>query len=244
MKIALLLQSVFGVELINKARDLFRRVDTDGDRELSAPELAHWLEKSAAHERKLISLDILRQYDLNSNGFVELSEMKQSVESQGAEILTKYIAKFEVADKDQSESLAPVEMEAFIFPEHSEWTLEFAKMTKLDRLDSDQDGNITFEEFAKRYNINLLEDTERVNAYQIHFDSYDTNDDGILDLSELDFYFSPNLTNYFHHQARQMIKDLETMNHNERLELPEVEQDPNLFYFSKIGESVRVYDEL
>ena len=32
--------------------------------------------------------------------------------------------------------------------------------------DSDQDGKITFEEFAKRYNINLLDDTERVNAYQ------------------------------------------------------------------------------
>ena len=32
--------------------------------------------------------------------------------------------------------------------------------------DTDQDGKITFEEFAKRYNINLLEDTERVNAYQ------------------------------------------------------------------------------
>lgn len=25
-------------------------------------------------------------------------------------------------------------MEAFVFPEHSEWTKEFAKMTKLDRL--------------------------------------------------------------------------------------------------------------
>ena len=33
--------------------------------------------------------------------------------------------------------------------------------------DSDQDGKITFEEFAKRYNINLLEDTDRVNAYQV-----------------------------------------------------------------------------
>ena len=33
--------------------------------------------------------------------------------------------------------------------------------------DSDQDGKITFEEFAKRYNINLLDDTERVNAYQV-----------------------------------------------------------------------------
>ena len=43
-------------------------------------------------------------------------------------------AKFEVADKDQSESLAPIEMEAFVFPEHFEWTQEFAKMTKLDRL--------------------------------------------------------------------------------------------------------------
>jgi len=41
-----------------------------------------------------------------------------------------------------------------------------------------------------------------------------------------------------------MIKDLETMNHNERLELPEVEQDPISFYNSKIGESVRIYDEL
>ena len=79
---------------------------------------------------------------------------------------------------------------------------------------------------------------------KIHFDSYDTNDDGILDWSELDFYFSPNLSTYFHHQARQMIKDLETMNHNERLELPEVEQDPIAFYNSKIGESVRIYDEL
>ena len=127
-------------------------------------------------------------------------------------------------------------MEAFVFPEHSEWTREFAKMAKLDRLgifqiilplqwsvrvsrsyvgwtpvdhlalglgathsifvlgpgvsdnsvsgwsenscflnlqffetlkDSDQDGKITFEEFAKRYNINLLEDTDRVNAYQV-----------------------------------------------------------------------------
>ena len=25
-------------------------------------------------------------------------------------------------------------MEAFVFPEHSEWTQEFAKMAKLDRL--------------------------------------------------------------------------------------------------------------
>ena len=59
MKLALLLQAVFGVELVDKARNLFRQVDTDGDSELSAPELAHWLEKSAAHERKLISLDIV-----------------------------------------------------------------------------------------------------------------------------------------------------------------------------------------
>ena len=80
--------------------------------------------------------------------------------------------------------------------------------------------------------------------WKIHFDSYDNNDDGILDKEELDFYFSPNLSTYFYHQARQMIKDLETMNHNERLELPEVEQDPIAFYYSKIGESVRIYDEL
>ena len=66
----------------------------------------------------------------------------------------------------------------------------------------------------------------------------------VLDKEELDFYFSPNLSTYFYHQARQMIKDLETMNHNERLELPEVEQDPIAFYYSKIGESVRIYDEL
>ena len=59
MKFALLVQSVLTVELVDKARSLFRRVDTDGDRELSAPELADWLEKSAAHERKLISLDIV-----------------------------------------------------------------------------------------------------------------------------------------------------------------------------------------
>ena len=62
MKLALLLQAVFGVELVDKARNLFRQVDTDGDRELSAPELAHWLEKSAAHERKLISLEIVSSY--------------------------------------------------------------------------------------------------------------------------------------------------------------------------------------
>ena len=48
-------------------------------------------------------------------------------------VITKK-AKFEVADKDQSESLAPIEMQAFVFPEHFEWTQEFAKMTKLDRL--------------------------------------------------------------------------------------------------------------
>ena len=29
-------------------------------------------------------------------------------------------------------------MEAFVFPEHSEWTQEFAKMAKLDRLGSFQ----------------------------------------------------------------------------------------------------------
>ena len=62
MKVALLLQAVFGVELVDKARNLFRQVDTDGDRQLSAPELAHWLEKSAAHERKLISLEIVSSY--------------------------------------------------------------------------------------------------------------------------------------------------------------------------------------
>ena len=59
MKFALLVQSVFAVELVDKARSLIRRVGADGDRELSAPELADWLEKSAAHERKLISLDIV-----------------------------------------------------------------------------------------------------------------------------------------------------------------------------------------
>ena len=74
MKIALLLQSVFGIELINKARDLFRRVDTDGDREL-------W--------------DLLWDLIGSAISLVEnqskLSEITQSVESQGAEILTKYI---------------------------------------------------------------------------------------------------------------------------------------------------------
>ena len=32
--------------------------------------------------------------------------------------------------------------------------------------DTDEDGKINFEEFSKRYNIDLLEDTKRVNAYQ------------------------------------------------------------------------------
>ena len=59
MKLALLVPAVFGVELEDKARRIFRRVDTDGDRELSAPEVADWLEKSAVHERKLVSLDIV-----------------------------------------------------------------------------------------------------------------------------------------------------------------------------------------
>ena len=68
MNVALLLQSVFAVELVDKARNLFRQVDTDGDRELSAPELAHWLEKSAAHERKLISLEIVSSYLYSERG--------------------------------------------------------------------------------------------------------------------------------------------------------------------------------
>ena len=59
MKFALLIPAVFGVELADKARRIFRRVDTDGDKELSAPEVADWLEKSAVHERKLVSLDIV-----------------------------------------------------------------------------------------------------------------------------------------------------------------------------------------
>ena len=33
--------------------------------------------------------------------------------------------------------------------------------------DTDEDGKINFEEFSKRYNIDLLEDTKRVNAYQV-----------------------------------------------------------------------------
>ena len=67
--------------------------------------------------------------------FVLFDKMNAKYSAQAITELDNYEkAKFEVADKDQSESLAPIEMEAFVFPEHFEWTQEFAKMTKLDRL--------------------------------------------------------------------------------------------------------------
>ena len=59
-----------------KAVELFYSVDANRDLQLSVDEVSKWIEKTSALGRKIQTNEILKAYDDNENGRVDLHELK------------------------------------------------------------------------------------------------------------------------------------------------------------------------
>ena len=73
------LYTFFTIAFANEAYDavtLFHRIDSNNDRQLTADEVAQWIERTVALDQKLKTGQILKAYDDNGNGRVDRHEMQ------------------------------------------------------------------------------------------------------------------------------------------------------------------------
>ena len=76
MKIVLAVLKFAACNETRKAVELFYSVDTNRDLQLSVDEVSSWIEKTSALDRKIRTAEILKAYDDNENGRVDLHELK------------------------------------------------------------------------------------------------------------------------------------------------------------------------
>ena len=115
------------------------------------------------------------------------------------------MGKFDMVDVDESGSLSPREMESLIFPADSEFLAEHAFEEEINNLDRDYNRQLSFEEFSAKFNLDLSDDSERIRLYRRHFDSFDSDKNGILELTEIDAFLRPSKRQLFTAQAKEIL---------------------------------------
>ena len=84
-----------------KAVELFYQIDQNQDLELTVDEVATWIERTVALDRKIKTGQILKAYDDNQNGRVDKHELVYHTAGLDEETREKYLGKFEMVDVDQ-----------------------------------------------------------------------------------------------------------------------------------------------
>ena len=115
------------------------------------------------------------------------------------------MGKFEMVDIDESGSLSPREMESLIFPADSEFLAEHAFEEEINNLDRDFNRQISFEEFGSKFNLDLTDESKRIQLYRRHFESFDVDKNGILELTDVDAFLRPSKRQLFTAQAKEIL---------------------------------------
>ena len=90
MKITVVFLKFAACKETRKAIELFYSVDTNRDLQLSVDEVSKWIEKTSALDRKIRTNEILRAYDDNQNGRVDLHELKYHTKELDKETREKF----------------------------------------------------------------------------------------------------------------------------------------------------------
>ena len=96
-------------------------------------------------------------------------------------------------------------MESLIFPLESEFLAEHAFEDEINTLDGDFNRKITFTEFGKKFNLDSSQQFDRVDLYKSHFNSFDVDNNGLLEMSEIDAFLKPNKTLLYTAQAKEVL---------------------------------------
>ena len=86
-----------------KAVELFYQIDKNQNLELTVDEVAKWIERTVALDRKIKSGQILKAYDNNRNGRVDKHELLYHTAGLDEETAQKYLGKFEMVDVDEDQ---------------------------------------------------------------------------------------------------------------------------------------------
>ena len=96
-------------------------------------------------------------------------------------------------------------MESLIFPQDSEFLAEHAFEDEINSLDEDFNRKITFTEFGKKFNLDSMQKSERVDLYKGHFNSFDVDNNGLLEMGEIDAFLKPNKMLLYTAQAKEIL---------------------------------------
>ena len=126
-------------------RKLFESFDKNGDGKLSVEEIKEGISKFNDN-LQIDAEEVMKNCDLDKNGFIDYSEFLAGVCSTNLEITKKKLkSAFDAMDSDGSGKLSRVEMRQALIGMTCEKTI----MALATDMDTNFDGEIDFEEFAK-----------------------------------------------------------------------------------------------
>lgn len=96
-------------------------------------------------------------------------------------------------------------MEALIFPLHSDWLYDHEIEEKTNNLDTDSNRQISFQEYSKKFSLDLSNDNDRLEMHRHYFNALDTNGDTVLVGDEITNLLAPNKTTTFTAQAKELL---------------------------------------
>jgi len=208
-------------------------IDTDKDGFVSEEELRNRFKQTTKTHRRHEVEDTLKHHDDNKDGKVSWDEFKKNhyagendtAHDEAKENLIHDEKKFHIADVDGDKLLNIEEYHGFYHPVDDERMAKHAIDEHLEKHDTDKDGQISFEEYAKTFND--LSEHAKEEIKKDFENSYDSNKDGKLDRVEMRHWVIPD-DEFATEEPKKLIKEADDDKDN-KLSLDEIHKHLSLF---------------
>ncbi|EDV28051.1 uncharacterized protein TRIADDRAFT_20674 [Trichoplax adhaerens] len=227
---------------------LIPEIDSNNDNLIDILELTNWIR---TRQDKVIARGAeasFQLYDKNKDNKVSWDEIRSakygiSDNSETAGILVvsqnvdlkemKYDKeKYNHADTDGDLKLSLHEFKIWLHPESDPRMAEFLHQEALHKSDRNKDNLLEFKEYlgSNHDNIQEIEHThDWLKEEKQKFDSYDKNNDGMLDLEEVRLYYVPvQFLNQLRNEARHLINKADK-NQDQKLSVEEILDNSDIF---------------
>lgn len=178
------------------------KMDTDGDKKVTAEEFRAWVVKiRAAVQQKQVSVEV-KAIDKNKDGVITVEELKAAYGASGDpsdDQMKEVEVRFKIVDKNGDGSLDKDELALLMEPSGDPELMRLETEEILTAQDKDKDGKITLAEFAEGEGSG--EDQQELEK---EFKMYDSNGDGVIDRQEI----GKVIADPHQHEVETALKDL------------------------------------
>ncbi|XP_033824264.1 reticulocalbin-2 [Periophthalmus magnuspinnatus] len=247
-----------------KMLEIVKRIDRDGDKLLSAEEMAVWIQRVYRKYAMEDAAERFPDFDLDHNGLVSWDEydtvthghlvpldVDSSLDPEQEslrQLHRREKQRYDFADVDGNAGLNVTEFLAFTHPSEVDHMSDFAIEDVLNEYDSNQDGFISLSEFIG----NARGDGDPISQWEIEEsvrfkDLYDQDKDGKLNREEQLRWVAPNSYGSAREEALHLIREVDR-DQDGRLSVSEILRNQETFMNSEVtdyGRQLHVtHDEL